>query len=239
MDDIACTGDSCSASPDATPRPNDSGREALDIEVVSDVVCPWCFIGKRRLEKSLSLLAADVRVRVTWRPFQLNPGMPRQGMDRRSYRIAKFGTWERSLALDAQVAAAGAEEGIRFEFDRMVRTPNTLDAHRLIWLAQRHGVQDSVVEALFRGYFTDGLDVGDASTLEGIAVAGGIPASAVAGFFAGEQGRDEVLREEARCKDLGIGGVPAFLVDGRLAFSGAVDPHRLVEAFRQASEPIP
>ena len=112
------------------------------IDVISDVICPWCYIGKRRLEKAVALAGGDVRVR--WHPFQLNPQMPKEGMNRKEYRTAKFGSWERSRSLDAQVAAAGAAEGLTFAHDQMERTPNTLDAHRLVWLADTLGVQDAV-----------------------------------------------------------------------------------------------
>src|ERR1700687_5585008 len=120
-------------------------NQTLTIDIVSDVICPWCFIGKRRLEKALKLLCNPPGVKVNWKPFQLNPQMPAEGIERRAYRIGKFGSWEQSQARDAQVAAAGAEEGITFAFERMTRTPNTLDAHRVIWLAGQRGVQDAVV----------------------------------------------------------------------------------------------
>src|ERR1017187_8088228 len=118
----------------------------LHIDIISDLICPWCFIGKRRLEKAVTALDGQHKVQVRWLPFQLNPTMPKVGISRRDYRIKKFGSWERSLELDAQVAAAGKAEGIDFAFDRMERTPNTMDAHRLVWLADKQGVQDAVVE---------------------------------------------------------------------------------------------
>jgi predicted DsbA family dithiol-disulfide isomerase len=133
----------------------------LHVDVISDVICPWCYIGKRRLEKAVAALDEKHEVRVRWLPFQLNPTMPKEGISRRDYRTKKFGSWERSQELDARVAAAGKAEGIHFAFDRIERTPNTLDAHRLIWLADKEGVQDAVVEALFRAYFTDGRDIGN------------------------------------------------------------------------------
>ena len=120
----------------------------LTVDVISDVICPWCYIGKRRLEKAI--VALDGQVQVRWHPFQLNPTMPREGISRREYRTKKFGNWERSLELDANIVAVGKEEGIQFDFERMEGTPNTLDAHRLIWLADMQGVQDAVVEALSR-----------------------------------------------------------------------------------------
>jgi predicted DsbA family dithiol-disulfide isomerase len=127
---------------------------ALNVDVFSDVICPWCLIGKRRLEKAIAAHGGPVKVR--WLPFQLNPTMPKDGISRREYRTKKFGSWARSQELDARVIAVGKDEGIDFAFDRIERTPNTLDAHRLIWLADKEVVQDSVVEALFRAYFTEG-----------------------------------------------------------------------------------
>jgi hypothetical protein len=132
----------------------------LTITVVSDVICPWCWIGKRRLEKALSSLAPGTVARVVWEPFELNSNMPVAGMDRRQYRSAKFGSWERARAMDAQVAAVGRTEGLDYRFEQITRTPNTHDAHRLIWLGERLGRQDAMVEALFAAYFRDGLDIG-------------------------------------------------------------------------------
>jgi predicted DsbA family dithiol-disulfide isomerase len=210
---------------------------ALTIDVVSDVICPWCFIGKRRLEKALKLLNGSV-VHVVWRPFQLNPQMPPQGIERRAYRTGKFGSWERSLALDAQVAAAGADEGIAFAFDRMARTPNTLDAHRLIGLAGRLGVQDAVVERLFRGCFEEGLDLNDRPVLAHLAVEGGVPAPEAERLLAGEAGRADVLREEAHYKFVGVSGVPAFFFNGEPAFSGAVPAPLLANGIRQVAREV-
>jgi predicted DsbA family dithiol-disulfide isomerase len=115
---------------------------SLAVDVISDVICPWCYIGKRRLEKAVAALDGPVKVR--WLPFQLNPTMPKEGVSRREYRTKKFGTWERSQELDAKVVAVGEAEGIHFALDRIERTPNTLDAHRLIWLADQQGIQDAV-----------------------------------------------------------------------------------------------
>jgi predicted DsbA family dithiol-disulfide isomerase len=213
------------------------GTGVIAIDLVSDVICPWCYIGKRRLEKALKLLGDPSGVWVNWKPFQLNPHMPPQGIERRAYRTAKFGSWERSQALDAQVAAAGAEEGIMFAFDRLTRTPNTLDAHRLIWLAGRLGVQDAVVARLFKGYFEEGLDLNDRLILVRLAAEGGLPAGEAEHLLAGAGGRADVLREEAHYKSIGVSGVPSFLFNGELAFSGAVAPPLLAEAITQATAP--
>ena len=149
----------------------------LAIDVISDVICPWCYIGKKRLERAIAAFEAH-QVRVRWLPFQLNPTMAKEGISRKEYRISKFGSWERSLELDAKVAAVGGTEGIHFAFDRIERTPNTVDAHRLIWLADRQNCQNAVVEAIFLAYFTEGRDITNRQTLiEVVADAGLEPAT--------------------------------------------------------------
>ena len=206
----------------------------MRIDVVSDVICPWCFIGKRRLGKALGGRAASVR----WHPFQLNPDMPREGIERKSYRIKKFGSWERSQELDARVAAAGEDEGIAFRFDKMVRTPNTHDAHRIIWLAGESGVQDAVVEALFLAYFTEGRDLSDRATLAGIAAEAGLDRAEVDGLLAGDGGLDVLRAGEEQARRLGVSGVPFFVVNGRVALSGAQPPDLFLQAFERAGEAV-
>jgi predicted DsbA family dithiol-disulfide isomerase len=208
------------------------GLTMLAIDMISDVICPWCLIGKRRLEKALGDRPAVVR----WHPFQLNPDMPREGIDRKSYRIAKFGSWERSRELDARVAAAGQGEGIAFHFERQSRTPNTLDAHRIIWLAGERGVQDAVVEALFLAYFTDGRDLSGRATLAETAAGAGLDRAEVDGLLAGDVGLDDVRADEERARRLGVSGVPFFVVNGRVAQSGAQPPELFRQAFEQAGE---
>jgi len=193
----------------------------LEIDIISDVICPWCFIGKRRFEKALRLLPPEVEIEVHWRPYELNPDMPAEGIDRKLYRTRKFGSWERSQALDAQVAQAGAGERIPFAFDRMERTPNTFDAHRLIWLADVEGVQDAVVEALFQAYFVDALDVGDREVLARVASAAGLD---IRDFLASQRGVEAVREEESRARRRGVQGVPFFLINGATAISGAQSP---------------
>src|SRR5436190_7169421 len=146
----------------------------LTVEVASDVICPWCYIGKRRLEKALAALDGEVQVELRWLPFQLNPDMPAAGMVRADYRRAKFGSIERGRELDARVAAEGAKEGIAFAFERMQRTPNTARAHQLIDLAQKAGHAQPVVDALFRAYFEEAQDIGDEAVLAAIAEASGV-----------------------------------------------------------------
>lgn len=206
----------------------------LTIDVISDMICPWCFIGKRRLEKALDGRPVVVR----WHPFQLNPDMPREGIERREYRIRKFRSWERSQQLDAQVAAAGQGEGLAFNFDRQTRTPNTLDAHRVIWLAGERGVQDAVAEALFQAYFTDGLDLSDRATLAEAAAGAGLNRSEVDELLAGDAGLDVVQAGEEQARRLGVSGVPFFIVNGKVALSGAQPPDLFRQAFEQAGEAV-
>jgi predicted DsbA family dithiol-disulfide isomerase len=202
----------------------------LTIDVISDVICPWCFIGKRRLEKSLGGQPARVR----WHPFQLNPDMPRDGIDRRTYRIKKFGSWERSLELDAQVGAAGRGEGIAFNFDKMTITPNTFDSHRVIWLAGERGVQNAVAEALFLAYFTDGKNLSDRATLAAVAAGAGLDRREVDGLLAGDMGAAEVRAGEARARDLGVSGAPFFVVNDKVALSAAQPPEMFLKSFAEA-----
>ncbi len=199
----------------------------LDIEVASDVVCPWCYIGKRRLEKALELLKGEFEVNVRWLPFQLNPDMPPEGIPRVEYRKAKFGSLERSKQMDARVIAEGKGEGIDFAFDRMETQPNTTQAHRLIALAEN---QNEVVDALFRAHFEQGRKIGDAKVLAEIAAQCGVqgwPAKApnVSG-----------LEEEVR--ELGITGVPTFIFERRHGVSGAYPPEQLAAALRQAASAV-
>ena len=216
-------------------HPVQPAARTLAVEVVSDVICPWCFVGKRRMEQASRLLGDDLRLAVRWRPFQLNPTMPKEGLDRRTYRTAKFGSWEHSQALDAQIAAVGREVGVAFCHDLMARTPNTFDAHRLIWLAGQEGKQDEVVEALFRAYFTEGRDIGDSSVLADIAAEAGLPRERASAFLRSDQGSAEVTEAEAQARRLGISGVPTILVGGVPVFSGALRAVIMAAKLREAS----
>jgi len=196
----------------------------LRVEVASDVVCPWCYIGKRRLEKAIELLKGEFALSIRWLPFQLNPDMPPEGMPRAEYRKAKFGSLERSRGLDARVIAEGRSEGIEFAFDRMERTPNTSSAHKLIALAQH---QNPVVDALFRAYFEEAKDIGDAAVLAEIATQCGV------------QGWPEAARDvsalEEEVRGMGISAVPTFIFERKLGVAGAYPPDRLAAAMRQAA----
>jgi predicted DsbA family dithiol-disulfide isomerase len=209
----------------------------MKIEIVSDVVCPWCYIGKRRLEKALAVVGGDERPEVTWLPFQLNPGMPPAGMPRAEYRRAKFGSVERGRQLDARVAAEGRGEGIEFALERIERTPNTFAAHQLIDLAQERGAGGVVVDALFRAYFEEARDTGDRKVLLGIAEATGLPRADVEARWNDAAQARRVAQLEESMKALGISGVPTFLFDRKFGVSGAQPPEALASAMREASTP--
>ncbi len=207
----------------------------LTVEVISDVICPWCFVGKRRLEKAIARLQGQHEVQVRWLPFQLNPTMPKEGISRREYRTTKFGSWERSLELDAHVAEVGKTEGIHFAFDRIERTPNTLDAHRLIWLADQHGCQDAVVEALFLAYFSDGRDIGNRQTLIEIGREASLEHHTVASTLNSDDGTESIKEAGELPQRHRVKSVPFFVINDEITLSGAQQPETFLDAFNQAS----
>ena len=215
-------------------------ESALNIDIISDVVCPWCYIGKRQIEAALALYAqqhpgAD-RPRVSWRPFQLNPDLPAEGMSRQDYVVQKFGA-ARSKDIYERVAGVGAQYGIAFAFDRIARQPNTVAAHSLISLAGTEaadGLQDRVKEGLLRAYFIDGIDLTQPANLVEIAVAAGLDRAKAEQCLADPQSRQAVAQEDQRARAIGVQGVPFFIFNGKLAVSGAQGPDALLDAMRQA-----
>jgi len=207
------------------------------IDVISDAICPWCYIGKRQLERALDILEQQkLRFTVAWHPFQLNPDMPAEGVDRQKYRIAKFGSAERSRQMDQRITETAATVGIEFHLDRLTRTPNTLNAHRLIRFAGQQGAQDDVVEALFYEYFCNGGDIGDAETLASVGNKGGLDYEEVRAMLATDIGRREVLAGDQMARQCGIQGVPSFALQGHVLFSGAVPGEEMADTFRRAWE---
>jgi predicted DsbA family dithiol-disulfide isomerase len=198
-------------------------KARLSIEIVHDLVCPWCYLGVRRLMRTLRR-RPDLMFDITWRTFLLNPDMPRNGMARPDYVIRKFGGEERARRLYASIAEIGRAEGMLFRFDRIRRTPSSVDAHRLVRYAARFGGADAMVEALFTAHFTDGLDIGDRGLLAQIAAACGLDGNAARRFLSGDQEVDAVHADNLRAHRLGINGVPCFVVSGRHAIAGAQEP---------------
>jgi predicted DsbA family dithiol-disulfide isomerase len=216
----------------------------LTIDVVSDVVCPWCYIGKRRLEHALGTLRArepDLGLEVRWHPFELNPDIPPEGVERARYLADKFGSAQRAAQVYARVRAAGASVGLDLDFDRITRQPRTLDAHRLItWAQAGHAARaGALVEALFRAYFVEGRFVGEADTLAAIAGEAGIPASEARAFLASDALAGQVRDAERRAQAMGISGVPFFIFAGRMGLSGAHEPDAMLEAIAQARDATP
>ena len=203
--------------------------DPLPITVYSDVICPWCYVGKRRLEAALASPGMPSKIAFTWRPFELNPDMPAEGVERKVYRARKFGE-ARSAELDVQMASTGREFGIEFAFDRMQRTPNTRLAHRLIWEADRQNRQDAVVERLFHGYFEEGLDIGRSDVLEAIATEAGLESEGVGQSLTGSDSLEAVTKLEQQGYAMGIQGVPFFILLAKYSISGAQPPEFWCEA---------
>jgi predicted DsbA family dithiol-disulfide isomerase len=208
----------------------------MRIDIVADVICPWCFIGKRRLERALAL-RPDLSVTLSWRAFELNPDMPSEGISREAYLAAKFGGFGMAERLYANIRAAGRGVGIDFAFERIRRTPNTLRAHRLIRLAADRGRANAVVEALFRAYFIAGLDIGDVETLAVIAARAGLDHAEARRHLASEAGTAEVRADEHRARRLGIHAVPCFVLERGYAISGAQEPEMFLPLFDIALAP--
>lgn len=213
----------------------------MKIDIVSDTVCPWCFVGKRRLEQALDAFLAihpDVPVELEWRPFQLNPDMPVGGMDRRAYTEAKFGSLDAANEVYARVSIAGADSGIDFAFDRISTMPNSLQSHRLICLCEdlAPDLVSDLVEALFTAFFIEGRNIGDDGELTAIAAGVGLPAGEVRTFLAGDVYRVEVTAMDADARRIGVTGVPCFIVDQRYAVMGAQPPAALINLFEKVLE---
>jgi predicted DsbA family dithiol-disulfide isomerase len=208
----------------------------MQIDVISDTVCPWCFIGKRRLMRAMAQrpqIAFDVK----WRPYRLDPTVPKGGMDRQAYMRAKFGEDPmRIVEMHKLIAQEGEKEGIAFDFAAITRRPDTLDSHRLIRWAEDHGVQDEVVERLFIAYFENGEDIGDVRVLADIADLSGMDGIEVAQRLDTDTDLALVEREDAIAHEMGVTGVPAMIFGGKLAVSGAREAEVLTSVIDRVTE---
>lgn len=212
-------------------------RDQLIVDVVSDVMCPWCYIGKRRLDRAL-VLAPDVEPEIRWRPFQLDATIPPEGMDRQEYLENKFGR-EGARETYQRIKEAGEVEGIPFAFDQIQKSPNTLDAHRLIRWAKTGDQQDQVVERLFELFFLEGEDIGQHSVLVDVARETGMDADLVAEIIATDADKDQVEKEIALAQELGVRGVPTFVIANHYMLVGAQPAEQLADALVQISqEPV-
>ncbi|PTW61022.1 putative DsbA family dithiol-disulfide isomerase [Breoghania corrubedonensis] len=206
---------------------------ALTIDVISDIMCPWCFIGKRRLEEACALTGVPVDIR--WRPFQLDANLPADGKDRTLYLHEKFGGAERAKAICARISSVGRESGIEFAFDSITRSPNTLDCHRLVRWAQHDGAQDALVERLFAAYFLEGVDLTLRDNLIALAGDVGMDARLVAELLDSDADVAETQAEIETAQRIGVTGVPCFIIDGKYALMGAQTPENLAAAIRKAA----
>ncbi len=208
----------------------------VQLDIISDPICPWCYIGKAQLDRALAESGAETGTNpfdIGWRIFQLNPDMPPEGMDRRSYVETKFGGPERARTVYARIEAAAAEAGIEMRFDRIRKTPNTMDAHRLIRWSKTTGNQSALVDGLFRRYFAEGADISDREVLLDIAEKVGMDRAIVNQLFSGEADLDLLREEEASARRMGVNGVPCFIVGGRYVLQGAQPAETWAQMIRE------
>ncbi len=206
----------------------------MQIDIVSDTVCPWCFIGKRKLERALEL-RPDTTFDIRWRAYRLDPTIPREGVDRKAYMKAKFGDSPRASAMGDAIRAAGESVNIAFAFDRIEKRPDTIDSHRLIRWAASAGKQTEIVERLFAAYFEKGRDIGDRDVLLSVAADVGMDTDLVGELLAGDSDRDLIEQEDALAHRMGISGVPTFIFANKYLISGAQDSDKLVRVIDQAA----
>lgn len=209
----------------------------MQIDIVSDTVCPWCFIGKRRLERAISQ-RPDMLFQISWRAYRLDPLVPPEGVDRKAYMRAKFGDSPQTRAMAEALLEAGAAEGIAFNFDGIEKRPNTTDSHRLIRWASSAGVQDEVVERLFRAYFEQGRDIGSHTVLAEIASEADMDVELVQQLLASDADRELVEREDRLAHELGISGVPTFIFTNKFLLQGAQDPEAIVKVIDKVQEKL-
>lgn len=203
------------------------------VDIVSDTICPWCYIGKRRFERALEVSGRN-DIAISWRPFQLNPDMPAEGMTRDDYVRAKFGGGDRPRQIYQAIAESGREAGIDFQFSRVKRTPNTVLSHRLVHWSSKSEKQDEIVAELFKAYFEEGLDIGEIDVLVECATRAGLDPQLAHKFLLTDEGRQEVIASDVYARRLGINGVPCFIVNRKYAVSGAQPPSAFVEVFNLA-----
>jgi predicted DsbA family dithiol-disulfide isomerase len=201
-------------------------RARLQIEVVFDLICPWCYLGTRRLRRALRA-RPDILADILWRPFLLNPDIPAGGLPRQEFLTRKFGGEERARRLHATIAELGRAEGVPFRFDRIRRMPSSLDAHRLVRYAAREGLADAMVDTLFHAHFAEGADLGHIDTLNLLAMRVGLDLPGAHRFLDSGAETDAVHAENLRAHRLGINGVPCFVIAGRHAIAGAQEPEVL------------
>lgn len=210
-------------------------KQKIKIDIFSDINCPWCYVGERRLHKALQQVSDQYEAEINFKAFELNPNIPQQGMGRLDYFKGSYGGQivAQVPAMDQRMTEAGTEEGIQFNFGENMTVNNTFNGHRLIWLAEQYGVQHDVASALFRAYFTENRNTNDTAVLKETGIANGIPAERLEGFFESEEGKTEVRQLQAFAKSAGITGVPAFVINDQYLVSGAQPPETFLNVLKQ------
>ncbi len=207
--------------------------QKVSIEVISDVICPWCFLGKRRLDKAIASVP-EIEVEVNFRPFFLDPTIPPEGLDRHQYMVAKFGE-ERLKTIHDPLIAAGKEDGVPYDFDKITRTPSSVNAHRLLRWSHHIGSQRTVAEALFMAYWSWGQDISDIEVLKTIAIVNGLNGPEIAEELAGDRDKKEVMEEAGLAQQIGVTGVPTFVVNRKYGATGAQPAAALADLIRKVA----
>ena len=207
----------------------------MQVDVIIDTICPWCFIGQTRFARALAA-RPDLDVVLVWRPFQLNPQMPPEGREHRSYIAAKHGGPQRAQRQYRALERSGRQEGIAFRFESIERTPNTVDSHRMIAYAVRFGIAEQMGDRLFTAYFVDGLDIGEHRTLVALGTELGLNGPSLAAYLSSEEDRARIVAEDEHARQLGVNGVPCYIIAGRYAVSGAQSPEVFVQVLDLARQ---
>jgi predicted DsbA family dithiol-disulfide isomerase len=215
-------------------------KKKIRIDVVSDIVCPWCYIGKRRLEKAVDQLKSEYDVEVEYHPFELNPSLPSSGIPAKEYLIEKFGGEDRYEQITGRVTEVAAADGLHFDFEKQRVSPNTRKAHVLVARAAQHGVQQKLVEAFFKAYFTDGVDLSDDNNLKAISRSAGLTDNEITSALEDANALAAIESEEKQMHKLGISGVPFYIINKKYGVSGAQPVEHFIEILKEASlEPQP
>ncbi|GAB3528652.1 DsbA family oxidoreductase [Pontibacter brevis] len=216
-------------------------KQKIKIDIVSDVNCPWCYVGEQRLNKAMTEANDKYEFDISFKPFELNAQIPQEGVDRLEYFKNAYGPSivDQIEAMNQRLQDAGSPEGIEFNFDKLTTVNNTFNGHRLIWLAGQAGVQEEVAHALFYSYFTEGKNMNDIALLKEIGIANGIPAERLKGFFEGDEGKKEVRELEQWAHASGIKGVPAFIINDQYLVSGAQPADTFHQVFSQIAPQAP
>jgi predicted DsbA family dithiol-disulfide isomerase len=209
-------------------------KPVIKIDIVSDVVCPWCFIGKRRIEKAMTTLSRDFDFEVSYLPFELNPQTPKEGFNQKEYLSNKFGGEERYHQITERVTNVASQEGLHFNFDKQLISPNTKDAHRVIWFAKKEGKQHAVKEAFMKAYFEEGVDLTKKENIISVATSAGLDAERITSLLDSKEGLPEVNQLEQQNYQRGISGVPFYIINNQYGISGA----QPVDVFNQALQQI-